>query len=578
MRTVMAKKGICFLLMVALFVFSLSVEDSCGSESDDSNVWSYNNKDKDNTLEIYYKFNGTTPQYAVIDLDDSYFRMVYNTNSGANSGWGTSVILFPSFWTKGICDDNDDDDNLCQGTPIEINTITIDGDELVISITGEIGGLSAQGQIRLLPPHYNSFSVIVNMTINGDADLDTSKIGEIFKPVKLSSMHISAANWDAQLAFAGSNTFEIPQTEWLIQPQEYIVAERFGLIGGTSTWKTNAPTIEITLNQPLQIAGWVTGSANANDDNVGLWASSNQILSSWQYTITVKPHYSVPKPNFVGDLNSDGTDDIFGIDGVKQPWYTTNFTDWSSIPGYLEKATLLTHDDNGTTYIAGIATDTSVWLSTDKYNWEKIDGNIVSLTRGDVNNDGEEDLVGLDQNGGIWYTTDLVMWTNIPGYLFEIVLLDINGDENMDIAGIAPNGSLWYTIDLKTWNWIPGYLSNLKAADLNKDGKTDLAGISSDGSLWYTTDLINWSNVPGTLSRLVIGDFNGDAYDDLAGLTSSGQIYYTLDMQTWTNIPGELSQLEATDVNKDGKTDIIGLTSTGEIFYSVDMQNWTRIP
>ncbi|MCI4626599.1 MAG: hypothetical protein L3V56_11645 [Candidatus Magnetoovum sp. WYHC-5] len=307
MCTIINRKNVCLLLMAVLFVFSLSVKGSCGSESDDSNVWSYNNNDKENTLEISYKFNGTATQYAVIDLDDSYFRMVYNSNST----WGTSVILLPSFWTKSICDDNDDRDSLCQGAPIEISTVQIDGDDLVISIKGTIGGLSAQGQLQFLPPQYNSFSATVNMTISGDVDLDTSHTGEMFKPVTLSSMHVSSDKWDTQLAFAGSNTFTIPQKEWIMQPQDSVTKRRFGLVGGTSAnLKTNAPTVEIVFAQPLQIAGWVTASDNTDDDNIGFWAASNQLLNSWQYTVTVKPHYSVPIYRF---YNANNTDHFYTI-------------------------------------------------------------------------------------------------------------------------------------------------------------------------------------------------------------------------------------------------------------------------
>jgi hypothetical protein len=43
---------------------------------------------------------------------------------------------------------------------------------------------------------------------------------------------------------------------------------RFGLNGGTSSWKTNAPSIDVVLNEALQVAGWVTQSSDPNDDNI----------------------------------------------------------------------------------------------------------------------------------------------------------------------------------------------------------------------------------------------------------------------------------------------------------------------
>jgi len=36
-------------------------------------------------------------------------------------------------------------------------------------------------------------------------------------------------------------------------------------------------------------SGWVTPSNDPNDDNVGFWAASNQIIRSWQYTVIAKP-------------------------------------------------------------------------------------------------------------------------------------------------------------------------------------------------------------------------------------------------------------------------------------------------
>ncbi len=53
--------------------------------------------------------------------------------------------------------------------------------------------------------------------------------------------------------------------------------------------EANAPSIEVTLDEPMQITGWVTPSNDPNDDNVGFWAASNQIIQSWQYTVIAKP-------------------------------------------------------------------------------------------------------------------------------------------------------------------------------------------------------------------------------------------------------------------------------------------------
>jgi hypothetical protein len=80
----------------------------------------------------------------------------------------------------------------------------------------------------------------------------------------------------------------IPAQGWLIPPIPTSSASIFGLLGGTSQWKTSAPTIQIEMNTPIQVAGWVTNSVDPNDDNVGLWAASDQVLDAWNYTVTAE--------------------------------------------------------------------------------------------------------------------------------------------------------------------------------------------------------------------------------------------------------------------------------------------------
>jgi hypothetical protein len=145
--------------------------------------------------------------------------------------------------------------------------------------------LNLQGEVRISPPANNSISAIISMTTSGSVTLD-NRTNEAFKPVMLSSMHISSDNWDAQSAFVGSQTYQLPDNGWIISPA--VNSVKFGLNGGTSKWKTNAPTVEITLDQSRLITGWVTSSTDPNDDNVGFWAASDTLLSNWSYTIISK--------------------------------------------------------------------------------------------------------------------------------------------------------------------------------------------------------------------------------------------------------------------------------------------------
>lgn len=223
-------------------------------------------------VEVAYGKGADFPQYAAIHLESGYFRMNY----GPESGWGTSIILLPSFWENGA---------YYQGAPISYTWRT-EGSDLLFSFAGNISNLNVSGIIRIAPPSQNLLSAIISVNVDGNAELD-NRPSEAFKPVMLSSMHISPSIWDAQLAYVASQPFEIPEKGWIIQPS--VEGTVFGLKGGTSDWKTNAPTIEVTLDQSLQITGWVTPSSNPNDDNVGFWAASDQIIRSWQYTVVAKP-------------------------------------------------------------------------------------------------------------------------------------------------------------------------------------------------------------------------------------------------------------------------------------------------
>lgn len=226
---------------------------------------------KGTILEISYGKGTNFPQYAALDVNSGYLRLNY----GPASGWGTSVVLPPSFWSGG---------NYYQGTPIT-TTWKNDGADLLITFSGAMTTLGIHGTARISPPANNSISANVSLTINGNVVLD-NRPAEAFKPVILSSMHISAVSWDAQSAYAGSQTYQIPDSGWIISPT--VSGTDFGLKGGSSAWKTNAPTVEIALGQAMQITGWVTNSNDPNDDNIGYWAAADTVLPSWSYVITAK--------------------------------------------------------------------------------------------------------------------------------------------------------------------------------------------------------------------------------------------------------------------------------------------------
>ena len=219
-------------------------------------------------VQIAYGSGAHFAQYGALHLADSYFRLNY----GPSSGWGTSLILLPAFWSGGI---------YYHGAPVTA-TWQVLGPNLVLSITGTIANLDVTINMRLSPPAQNAITALVTTTVEGTAPLDFHP-GETFKPAMLSSMRISPTLWDTQIAYADCRTFSIPQNGWMIWPA--VSSSIFGLQGGTSSWKVNAPTVEVTLDRSLQVTGWVTQSSDPNDDNVGFWAAADVVLPSWSYKV-----------------------------------------------------------------------------------------------------------------------------------------------------------------------------------------------------------------------------------------------------------------------------------------------------
>lgn len=268
--------SLAFLLLLILVACSpsLTSTNAASSKYSTSNTWSVSLNGT--ILQIAYGSGTSFPQYAALDLNSSYFRMIYSSNAG----WGTSVILLPVYWSQTSCPPP----GLCQGASITANWQIVNPD-LVLSISGTIGTLKVASSINLSPPAFNALNAHVTTTVTGHAKLD-NRPGEAFKPVMLSSMHISSTQWDAQDAFIGTHIHTFPDNGWIISPP--IVAKDFGLQGGTSSWKTNAPTIEVILDHTRQITGWVTQSTNTNDDNIGFWAATSKVLPSWSFNLTAE--------------------------------------------------------------------------------------------------------------------------------------------------------------------------------------------------------------------------------------------------------------------------------------------------
>ncbi len=224
-------------------------------------------------LRISYGTGAGSPQFAAVHLDSSYFRLVPSTAAG----WGTSVVLMPPLWSGG---------RYFQGAPVTCAWSQNNAD-LVLTIAGSVATLQISTVVRLSPPHDGFFVADVSSTATGAVSLD-ARPGEAFKPVMLSSMHESATIWDAREAYVAGAAIALPSSGWILpQPRS---SRTLGLRGGDSTWKPGAPTIEVNLLAPadLAVTGWVTASQDPNDDNVAFWAASDTVLSAWHYQLVAK--------------------------------------------------------------------------------------------------------------------------------------------------------------------------------------------------------------------------------------------------------------------------------------------------
>lgn len=272
------KNGAFFALLYLLSAMLFLVQCGGGrSESNDTKPanppvssgprWSV--QDDGQILTVFYGSGSRTFQYAAFHYYSSYFRLV-----APGTAWGTSVIVFPSFWKGGT---------LYQGTRVG-TSYQVKGEEVEISFSGEAAGLRAHGTITMSPPNGDKIVAAVSVTTEGDVSLDAGRSHEAFKPVMLSSMRIDENLWDADFAFAEGSRYDIPDGGW-INPGG-AMKKSFGLRGGTSHWKESAVTVTIDFDRALDVTGWVTKSNDPNDDNVGFWGATTSTLPVWEYTIT----------------------------------------------------------------------------------------------------------------------------------------------------------------------------------------------------------------------------------------------------------------------------------------------------
>ncbi len=229
-------------------------------------------------LEIGYG-NSTEgwPQMAALHLNTGALRMVY----GPDSGWGPTVYVPPSLWTDG---DAGEAHHL--GAPVTAGVRRV-GADLALDVSGVIAGVSFTSVVRFSPPADNRFKARVSTETSGTATL-ADRPGEAFKPVHTATMKISDAEWDSQAVRINAQDHPLPLDGWVLDPPG-LTGAAFTLVGGSSEWKPNGPSISITLDRDLTLQGWATPSADPNDDNIGFWCASEAVLDSWEYEIVAAP-------------------------------------------------------------------------------------------------------------------------------------------------------------------------------------------------------------------------------------------------------------------------------------------------
>lgn len=273
----------CALAALALMTVGAQAQAASPDLGSTGARWLLHTPKGSHHLQIYYGSGRNFPQYADLDKSAGEFRMVYTTACPPRppSCWGTSVFLLPALWSMTSCPTD-----YCQGAPVTV-THRLSGADLVLSVRGTIATLKVTVTVTLVPPAHGRLVARVFAKVTGTVKLDGDRPGEAFKPVMLASMHDSSTTWDSSAAFTGTRVRDYPSSGWII-PSPFPATRDFGLQGGTSSYKKNAPTIEVILNKSRTVTGWLTADPNANDDNVGFWCAAGKVLKSWSYSLTAE--------------------------------------------------------------------------------------------------------------------------------------------------------------------------------------------------------------------------------------------------------------------------------------------------
>lgn len=300
---------------------------------------------------------------------------------------------------------------------------------------------------------------------------------------------------------------------------------------GTGTGETKVLAQWATAAQ----AGWQNGlTGDFNGDGVvdvaartstgAWWVGASQAggysTSFWGQFVGNQPWSSIQ----VGDVNSDGLDDVIGyLPSVGQWWVGVS---------------------NGTSFTNHLLAQFSTEVTWSDFLVADFTGD----GRADVaarTNFGEWWMGNTNATVGVQSQLDkLTTWSTAVTWR-DVVAADFDGDNISDIVGRADfpgqDGSEW---------WL---------ANVRLNAPNDYIADNSKVGIWY--EPVGWT--------VVVADTDGDGSDEILGRSGFGEWWQisdqlagsTVKLGTWANVDWQTTAVG--DVDGDGKDDLIGRQSTG---------------
>lgn len=262
------------------------------------------------------------PELISLNLRSGYIRFRSHVGeTGRVSSWGTSVQLFPTMYlanSNRVQLDIDSPPTGQEGTYVRTHSLlspdydfsisSAEGAAIISFKVQNFWGVDHFCHLKIPAPDQVSKKVVAHVinTTRETAyltELDTSDGHkfERFNMVALSSMSVSAKEWDTRLATSsnseGSKNHQFsPEKNGVFLSEEH--SNKISLMGGSSEYrgapKNNMPTMTIKNmiaksirgnNVATHAMGYKTETTNPDHDNICFWMSTTDIPTYYRYTI-----------------------------------------------------------------------------------------------------------------------------------------------------------------------------------------------------------------------------------------------------------------------------------------------------